>query len=92
MSSIPCSTTSKSCHLHRSYDVWRFILVGLLPFIVLVLCLLSIFLYINRKHRNRIDLEQHPTVQQNDYDIHSSEPPPYNWHSESPPPPPYTSK
>jgi len=91
MSAMPC-TSSNSCHLRYSSDVWLFILVGLLPFIALVLCLLSIFLYINRKHRNRIDLEQRPTVQPNGYDINSSEPPPYNWHLESTPPPPYIPK
>jgi hypothetical protein len=45
-----------------------------------------------QKHLNRVDLEQYPTVQQNGYNINSSEPPPYNWYSQSPPPPPYSSK
>lgn len=54
--------------------------------VFILICFMLIFLYCKRKHRNRIGLERNLIIRQNNHDVHSVEPPPYNWHAEILPP------
>jgi hypothetical protein len=92
MPSKPRLNISDHSHHPRLTDLERYILISLIPFICMILCFLFILLCCKQRHPNRVVTQQYPTIQRNDYDINSSQPPPYNWRVESPPPPPYSSK
>ena len=91
MTSKPRFNTSDHSHRPRLANLEQFILISVISSICMILCFLFILQYCKQRRLNRIVTQRYPTIQRNDYDINSSQPPPYNWHAESPPPP-YSSK
>ncbi|CAF4561848.1 unnamed protein product, partial [Rotaria sp. Silwood2] len=84
------STNIKSTNPRRYAcitDKGCIILAASFSLVVLLICIVFIVACRKKRHLNRIHSVQCSSVQQNDYNSHSSDPPPYNWYSESPPPP-----
>ncbi|UJR14219.1 hypothetical protein I4U23_001212 [Adineta vaga] len=95
MSSTPPFNTSDNYpdHQKEKLNYHNVMLLFVLTFIFLILCFLFITLCFKQRYRNRVGLQEFPIVhQQQEHNIHSSNPPPYDWYSHSSPPPPYISK